>query len=219
EDAAVPHASIFEELRRRVLSAEAALLQKENENKALSEQVEQLEIRWPQYEAKMKSMEEMWQKQMQSLQMKLAAATKNAESTAVVQNGPHSSHSFGSEGGGTGTTSMGSLTPGCGTPTRCLDNSSSVDEGEHVGNTSSSVVMPLVREFEQQKQAFDREAEAIIGGGQSSLNATESVSSLNRRFEEWKKRFRLKLREAKVKARRMGQSESRWKWWGLKTRR
>lgn len=56
-------------LRRRVLEAEATLGQKEEENAALREQLQQYETRWTEYEAKMKSMEEMWQKQMSSLQV------------------------------------------------------------------------------------------------------------------------------------------------------
>ncbi|EPS65807.1 hypothetical protein M569_08970, partial [Genlisea aurea] len=67
----VPHASIIEELRNRAETAEAAVSHKEKENRALREQVQQLERRWPRYETKMKSMEDMWQKQMQSLQASL----------------------------------------------------------------------------------------------------------------------------------------------------
>lgn len=53
----------------RVLKAEATLGEKEEENCALREQLQQFETRWSEYEAKMKSMEEMWQKQMSSLQV------------------------------------------------------------------------------------------------------------------------------------------------------
>ncbi|KAL0301136.1 UNVERIFIED_CONTAM: Myosin-2 [Sesamum radiatum] len=61
--------SVVDELQKRVLMAEATLEQKEKENAALREQVQQFEARWPEYETKMKSMEEMWQKQMASLQI------------------------------------------------------------------------------------------------------------------------------------------------------
>lgn len=57
------------ELQRRVLKAEATLGQKEEENTALREQLQQYDAKWLEYEAKMKSMEEMWQKQMASLQV------------------------------------------------------------------------------------------------------------------------------------------------------
>lgn len=61
--------SSFAQLQRRVLKAEATLEQKEEENAALREQLQQYETRWSEYEAKMRSMEEMWQKQMASLQV------------------------------------------------------------------------------------------------------------------------------------------------------
>lgn len=59
----------MEELQRRALMAEANLSKKEKENAALREQVQQFETRWLEYEAKMKSMEETWEKQMLSLQV------------------------------------------------------------------------------------------------------------------------------------------------------
>lgn len=48
---------------------EAILERKEKENAALREQVQQYEARWSEYESKMKSVEEIWQKQMASLQV------------------------------------------------------------------------------------------------------------------------------------------------------
>ncbi|MBA0596898.1 hypothetical protein Gorai_013703, partial [Gossypium raimondii] len=60
--------SVMAELQRRVLKAETNLGQKEHENATLREQLQKSEARWLDYEAKMKSMEEMWQKQMVSLQ-------------------------------------------------------------------------------------------------------------------------------------------------------
>lgn len=61
--------SILAELQRRVLRAEAALREKEEENSILKQQLQQYEQRWSGYEAKMQSMEEMWQKQLTSLQV------------------------------------------------------------------------------------------------------------------------------------------------------
>lgn len=57
------------ELQKRVLAAEATIEKKEEENASLREQVKQFEARRLEYEAKMKSMEDMWQKQMASLQV------------------------------------------------------------------------------------------------------------------------------------------------------
>lgn len=61
--------SVVEDLERRVMVAEASLDEKDKENAALKEQVNQLEARWSDYEVRMRSMEEMWQKQMVSLQV------------------------------------------------------------------------------------------------------------------------------------------------------
>lgn len=57
------------ELQKRVLAAEATIEKKEEENAALRDQVKQFEARRLEYEAKMKSMEDKWQKQMASLQV------------------------------------------------------------------------------------------------------------------------------------------------------
>lgn len=59
------------DLQRRVTKAEATIVQKEEENAALREQLQQFERRWSEYEAKMKKMEETWQMQMDSLQVSL----------------------------------------------------------------------------------------------------------------------------------------------------
>ena len=67
--------SALAELQMRVLKAEATLQQKEEENTTLREQLQQFETRWSEYEEKMKSMEETWQKQMVSLQVSLHVHT------------------------------------------------------------------------------------------------------------------------------------------------
>lgn len=59
------------ELQRRVLQAEATLERKEEENAELQGQLRQFETRWSEYDAKMKSMQDVWQKQMASLQVSL----------------------------------------------------------------------------------------------------------------------------------------------------
>lgn len=66
---------VLAELQMHVLKAQATLEQKEDENIALREQLQQFETRWSDYEAKMKSMEEIWQKQMASLQVSLHVHT------------------------------------------------------------------------------------------------------------------------------------------------
>lgn len=63
------HQAISTETQRQSLDAEVALREKEEENAKLREQLQQYEMRWSEYDIKMKSMEEMWQKQMASLQV------------------------------------------------------------------------------------------------------------------------------------------------------
>lgn len=61
--------SIPTDLQRRLLKAEATLRQKEEENVELQQQLQEREVRWSEYERQMKSMEEMWQKQISFLQV------------------------------------------------------------------------------------------------------------------------------------------------------
>lgn len=63
------HHSVKTELQRQILKAKGALMQKEEENIKLQQDLHQYEIKWSQYEMKMKSMEEKWQKQLTSLQV------------------------------------------------------------------------------------------------------------------------------------------------------
>jgi myosin V len=64
-----PHEPVITELQGRITKAEAALRDKEEENVMLKQQLEQYERKWSEYEAKMKSMEEAWKRQLSSLQV------------------------------------------------------------------------------------------------------------------------------------------------------
>lgn len=64
-----PHQPVVTELEGRISKAEAALRDKEGENVLLKQQLEQYERKWSEYEAKMKSMEEAWKRQLSSLQV------------------------------------------------------------------------------------------------------------------------------------------------------
>ena len=77
--------SVMAELQRRVLKAEATLGLKEQENATLREQLQQYEARWLEYEAKMKSMEEMWQKQMASLQVSFCLYIKSQKKHVCIR--------------------------------------------------------------------------------------------------------------------------------------
>lgn len=63
--------SVVEELQREVLMAEAIIGQKDKENAALRLQIRQFEVRWSEYESKMKFLEAVWQKHTAFLQVSL----------------------------------------------------------------------------------------------------------------------------------------------------
>ncbi|XP_031266663.1 myosin-2-like [Pistacia vera] len=208
--------SALAELRRRVLEAEATMGQKEEENAALREQLQQYETRWTEYEAKMKSMEEMWQKQMSSLQMSLAAARKSlAADNTVGEAGRETSsspHFYDSED----ATSMGSRTPGGTTPVKYSNaNADGAGRGSNGGLTA---VNNLVKEFEQRKQTFDDDAKALVEVKTTvplpNVHPDAELRKLKSRFEAWKKDYKTRLRETKVRLHKVANSEVRRTWWG-----
>lgn len=76
--------SYLAELQRRVHEAEMALREKEDANALLQQRLQQYEARWLEYEVKMTSMEDMWQKQMRSLQLSLVAAKKSLVEDSLI---------------------------------------------------------------------------------------------------------------------------------------
>ncbi|KAF7836776.1 myosin-2-like isoform X1 [Senna tora] len=214
--------SALAELQRRVLKAEATLEHKEEENTALREQLKQSEAKWIEYEAKMKSMEETWQKQMVSLQMSLAAARK---SLASDSNAGHpgrqevvSPRYYDSED----VTSTISRTPGGSTPIKFSSSLSASESGAagREANGTLTVVNNLKREFDQRRQTFDVDVKALLEAksGQSAImNPDEELRKLKHRFEGWKKEYKIRLRDTKARLHKQGNSEvekSRRKWWG-----
>ncbi|KAL0328513.1 UNVERIFIED_CONTAM: Myosin-2 [Sesamum calycinum] len=217
--------SVVDELQKRVLMAEATLEQKEKENAALREQVQQFEARWPEYETKMKSMEEMWQKQMASLQMSLASAQKSLGTHNTIGqpgrlDGAQSPQFYDSEDMSM-SLSMGTQTPGGSTPMRFVNNG--IEELPcRDTNGGLNPVGPLMKEFERRRQNFDEEAQAIVevkSGHSPPVNPVEDLRRLKHRFESWKKDYKVRLKEAKAKAQKLVQNDSekhRRKWWSKK---
>ncbi|XP_008345271.1 myosin-2-like isoform X3 [Malus domestica] len=190
------------ELQRRVLQAEATLVRKEEENAELQEQLQQFETRWSEYESKMKSMQDVWQKQMASLQTSLAAARKSLASDNTAGQpgrlGSVSSPRYDSEE----ATSMGF-------------NGAGLE-----ANGSSNAVSGLVKEFEQRRQTFDDDAKALVevkpGQSAANMNPEEDLRKLKHRFESWKKEYKARLRETKTKLHKIWHSEEekrQRKWW------
>ncbi|KAK1304855.1 hypothetical protein QJS10_CPB11g00986 [Acorus calamus] len=213
------HQSALEELERRVFKAETALKQKEEENATLKLQLQQYDVKWLEYEAKMTSMEEMWQQQMTSLQMSLAAARKSlAADDTMSQPGRFDASPsplyYESDDG----VSLDSRTPDS-VPVRSRTSDPGTDVGQHAVNR-------LIREFEQRTQVFDYDARSLIEGksGQSSsnMNPKQELRKLKQRFIAWKKEFKIRLHETKATFQKRGNSEVErtWKnWWGKRTTR
>ncbi|KAK4369123.1 hypothetical protein RND71_012915 [Anisodus tanguticus] len=214
--------SVVEDLERRVLKAEVILEQKEKENAALKEQVNQFEARCLEYEVKMRSMEEMWQKQTTSLQASLTAAKNSlgaGDTTgrpAKLEGSP-SPHYYDSDD----ATSID--TPAGHTPVRFSNNSFGVGANKEA-NGGLSLLSHLTMEFEQRKQNFDDEAKAIVHlkpGQLHSTNPADEYRRLKHRFEEWKKDYKVRLKETKTKVHKLAHSKSgknRRKWWGKKSK-
>ncbi|XP_048420103.1 myosin-2 isoform X3 [Pyrus x bretschneideri] len=190
------------ELQRRVLQAEATLVRKEEENAELQEQLQQFETRWSEHESKMKSMQDVWQKQMASLQTSLAAARNSLASDNTAGQpgrlGSVSSPRYDSEE----ATSMGFNGAG------------------REANGSSNAVSSLVKEFEQRRQTFNDDAKALVevkpGQSAANMNPEEDLRKLKHRFESWKKEYKARLRETKTKLHKIWHSEEekrQRKWW------
>lgn len=203
-------ASFLAELQRRVLKAEAALREKEEENDILHQRLQQYENRWSEYELKMKSMEEVWQKQMRSLQSSLSIAKK---SLAVDDSERNSDASVNASDGDfswdTGSNYKSQESNGV-VPMRPM-------------NTGLTVISRLAEEFEQRSQVFGDDAKFLVevksGQVEASLNPDRELRRLKQMFEAWKKDYSTRLRETKVILNKLGSEEgagdkAKKKWWG-----
>ncbi|THU73394.1 hypothetical protein C4D60_Mb04t22380 [Musa balbisiana] len=207
-------ATVLAELQRRILKAEAALRDKEEENDILHQRLQQYESRWSEYEQKMRSMEEVWQKQMMSLQSSLSVAKKSLAIDDVERSSDASvDHSWGS--------AEHVRTKGReenGTPrlvSRALDREMSA---------GLSVISRLAEEFDQRTQVFADDAKFLVevksGQSEASLNPDKELRRLKQNFELWKKDFSSRLRETKVIINKFGTDDAgsdkgKRKWWVL----
>lgn len=210
-DEVVVKSSYLGELQRRVLKAEAALREKEEENDILHQRLQQYESRWSEYEQKMKSMEEVWQKQMRSLQSSLSIAKK---SLAVDDSGRNSDASVNTSEDREYSWDAGSSQKG-GPETN----------GARPMSAGLSVISRLAEEFEQRSQVFGDDAKFLVevksGQVEANLNPDRELRRLKQMFEAWKKDYGSRLRETKVILNKLGNEEGvggvdkmKKKWWG-----
>lgn len=114
-------------------------------------------------------------------------------------------------------------TPAGRTPVSFSNNSFGVGANREV-NGGLSLISHLTMEFEQRKQNFDNEAMAIVHlkpGQLHSTNPADEYRRLKHRFEEWKKEYKVRLKETKTKVHKLVHSKAgktRRKWWGKKSK-
>ncbi|PWZ23928.1 hypothetical protein Zm00014a_005788 [Zea mays] len=201
-------ASVLAELQRRILKAEATVREKEEENEMLHQRLQQYENRWLEYEQKMKAMEEMWQKQMRSLQSSLSVAKK---SLALDETPRMSDSSVDQswESNGNHVSSGSQLVPRTG--------------GREM-SAGLSVIGRLAEEFEQRRQVFADDAKFLVevksGQADASLNPDMELRRLKQNFDSWKKDFSGRIRETKMILNKLGNGNEsspnsvKRKWWG-----
>ncbi|XP_062163646.1 myosin-1-like [Alnus glutinosa] len=205
-DEVLVKSSFLAELQRRVLKAEAGLREKEEENDILHQRLQQYESRWSEYELKMRSMEEVWQKQMRSLQSSLSIAKK---SLAIDDSERNSDASVNASDDRDYSSDMGS-------------NDKRVESnGLRPMSASLSVISRLAEEFEQRSQVFGDDAKFLVevksGQVDASLNPDRELRRLKQMFEGWKKDYGSRLRETKVILHKLGNEDGnvvKKKWWG-----
>ncbi|CAL5430157.1 unnamed protein product [Camellia sinensis] len=204
-DEVLVKSSFLAELQRRVLKAEAALREKEEENDILHQRLQQYENRWSEYELKMKSMEEVWQKQMRSLQSSLSIAKKSLAIEDSERNSD-ASVNLNDDSWETGSNFRGPE-----------------NNGLRPMSAGLSVISRLAEEFEQRSQVFGDDAKFLVevksGQVEANLNPDRELRRLKQMFEAWKKDYGTRLRETKVILNKLGSEEgvsdkARKKWWG-----
>ncbi|KAG4944883.1 hypothetical protein JHK87_040890 [Glycine soja] len=207
-DEVLVKSSFLAELQCRVLKAEAALREKEEENDILHQRLQQYESRWSEYELKMKSMEEVWQKQMRSLQSSLSIAKK---SLAIDDSERNSDASVNASDERDYSWDVGG------------NHKRQESNGARSTSAGLSVISRLAEEFEHRSQVFGDDAKFLVevksGQVEASLNPDQELRRLKQMFEAWKKDYGARLRETKVIINKLGSEDGalekmKKKWWG-----
>lgn len=207
-DEVLVKSSFLAELQCRVLKAEAALREKEEENDILHQRLQQYESRWSEYELKMKSMEEVWQKQMRSLQSSLSIAKK---SLAIDDSERNSDTSVNASDERDYSWDVGG------------NHKRQESNGARSTSAGLSVISRLAEEFEHRSQVFGDDAKFLVevksGQVEASLNPDQELRRLKQMFEAWKKDYGARLRETKVIINKLGSEDGalekmKKKWWG-----
>ncbi|RZR77195.1 hypothetical protein BHM03_00002206 [Ensete ventricosum] len=207
------HPSILAELKSQMLKAEAALREKEEENAVLKQQLQEYETRWLEYELKMKSMEETWQKQLTALQMSFTARRKSIVPEEMTKqsgwpDASQTNHCYEAED----DESIGAQTPE-GTLAK-LPNASDAMQVRN-NDTARNAVIQLMKEFDQQRQVFDTDAGLLIEVKSGDINPYEELRNLKSHFASWKKDYKMRLKDTKTALLKLVNPEKRTykRWW------
>ncbi|MCO5562624.1 hypothetical protein L7F22_016252 [Adiantum nelumboides] len=201
--------------RMQTMDAELAFKKKEEEISRLQQSVKEYERKWIAYEAKMKSMEEMWQKQVTSLEQRLRIASKgsNTEESAYKT--------------GDSDKAVVISTPPHYASTRDTAETTSGEPDAVVKDEldpSRAVIDNLGKELEHRTQVFNDDARFLVEvkSGQIAANfkPDEELQKLRQRFEAWKKDYKGRLKETKGILKKLGKSDTaeknRKRWWSRK---
>ncbi|XP_024403089.1 myosin-3 isoform X2 [Physcomitrium patens] len=235
------------ELQRRAVMAEKALREKEEDNAVLRQRLLHYEARWMEYEAKMSSMEEMWQKQMSSLQLSIAAAKQSLatdehplQTPVKDDNGcisiekqqritkrqllpPGDEQLDWDDAATNGTRSPDQFT------NKYLVTGSEYSTPRGDVDAARSVVNHLMREYDHRTQVFNDDVDFLVevksGLTEAHLNPEDELRKLKVRFDTWKKDFKVRLRETKLVLNKLCAMDSaekekdrtRRNWWGKRT--
>ncbi|XP_055805041.1 myosin-3-like isoform X2 [Solanum dulcamara] len=197
--------SVLLDLQRRILKTEAALERKKEENAALRLHIQHYEIKWNQYESKMKAMEKMWQDQLTSIQISLAVErekqedekTKGELRLLILQDQDEIVHN-----GFPRTTSL--RTSALNLTVEVHDTQPQPSGRSNPKNQCNNHhVMDMVNHY----QNFVVHDQCKSGEEASTLRPNVELHKLKIRFEAWKKDYKNKLREAKATMKQLGHSE------------
>lgn len=172
------------------------------------------------YEAKMSSMEDMWQKQMSSLQLSLAAAKKSLATDEFLPQTPGKHDNGRISAGKHRHSTKRQLLPsddeefdwddvatnGMKSPDDFTNKYLVTGSGNGASRgdveAARSVVSHLTREYDHRTQVFNDDVDFLIevksGLTEANLNPEEELRKLKVRFDTWRRDFKARLRETRL---------------------
>ncbi|URE05630.1 myosin-J heavy chain-like [Musa troglodytarum] len=239
------HFSSLEELEKLVLEIKAEVKQKEEENVALSQQIQQYEKKWSLCEEKMKSMEEMYKKQIETLTVRpITQFSKCRGVLFVLLSSLHMILDFKWSirvllivfvmHKQMNIAAVEKSLAANGTNKQPGNFDTSYGHGhDSKGAIPADARTPdgtppkhLTKEFEQQKQVFQEDArvptEVKSGRSGSVAKSIEELRKLKVAYAAWKKDYKARLHDTKAALRKLKKLEGekpRRRWWGKKKKK